>query len=44
AIVLFELLNMIAESQIAQPKRVDEIFGRLPEGAKKHIKKRDGTP
>ncbi|GAH31873.1 unnamed protein product [marine sediment metagenome] len=44
AIVLFELLNMIAESQIAQPKRVDEIFGRLPEEAKKHIKKRDGTP
>lgn len=44
AIVLFELLNMIVESQIAQPKRVDEIFGRLPEGAKKHIKKRDGTP
>lgn len=44
AIVLFELLNMIVESQIAQPKRVDEIFGKLPEGAKKHIKKRDGTP
>lgn len=44
AIVLFELLNMIVESQIAQPKRVDEIFGSLPEGAKKHIKKRDGTP
>jgi len=44
AIVLFELLNMIVESQIAQPKRVDEMFGRLPEGAKKHIKKRDGTP
>ena len=44
AIVLFELLNMIVESQITQPKRVDEIFGRLPEGARKHIKKRDGTP
>ncbi len=41
---LFELLNIIVEGQISQPKRVNKIFDKLPEGAKKHIKKRDGTP
>lgn len=44
AIVLFELINMIVEVTIAQSKKVNAIFGRVPEGAKKQIKKRNGTP
>lgn len=44
AILLFELVNMIVEFTITQRKRVDAIFDKIPEGAKKQIKKRDGTP
>jgi len=44
AILLFELVNMIVEFTITQRKRIDAIFEKIPEGAKKQIKKRDGTP
>ena len=38
---LFDLLNLIVEKMISQPKHVDEFYAKLPEGARKAIKKRD---
>jgi uncharacterized protein DUF4145 len=38
---LFELLNMIVDVTIAQPKRVDEIYAKVPDSAKDAIQKRD---
>ncbi|HDP99983.1 MAG TPA: DUF4145 domain-containing protein [bacterium] len=40
--LLFELLNLIVENQISQPKAIEELYGRLPEGAVEAVKKRDG--
>jgi len=41
ATALFELLNMIVDVMIAQPKRVDEIYAKVPVSAKEAIEKRD---
>jgi len=41
AITLFELLNMIVEVMITQPKKVEEIYNKIPERTKKAIEKRD---
>jgi len=41
AVTLFELLNMIVDVMIAQPKKVDEIYKKIPQGAKEAIEKRD---
>src|SRR3989304_6593930 len=30
---LFDVLNLIVESMITQPRRVKELYGRLPQGA-----------
>lgn len=38
---LFELLNMIVDVMIAQPKRVDAIYEKVPDSAKEAIQKRD---
>lgn len=43
AIALFDLINMIIDVMITQPKKVEEIFNKLPEGAKEAIKKRNKT-
>jgi len=43
ATALFELLNAIIEHMISEPKKIDELYGKIPESAKKAIKKRDGT-
>jgi hypothetical protein len=40
---LFGLVNIIVEQQITQPKTIAELFGTLPEGARKGIEKRDGA-
>jgi len=39
---LFELVNIIAERMISNPKHVEEIYAKLPEEKKKAIDKRDG--
>jgi hypothetical protein len=39
---LFELVNLIAEIMISQPKHVRAMFETLPESARKAIQKRDG--
>jgi hypothetical protein len=38
---MFDLINMIIEVMITQPKEVDKIFEKIPSGAKEAIKKRD---
>ena len=38
---LFQLINIIAEVLITQPKQIQATFNNLPEGARKAIKKRD---
>lgn len=39
---LFELVNIIADTMITQPKEIDKLFDGLPEGKKEAIQKRDG--
>jgi hypothetical protein len=39
--LLFQLVNLIVENQISQPKAVQELYGKLPKGAVDAIKKRD---
>lgn len=43
AVALFGLVNMIVDAMITQPKEVEQLFGRLPQGAKEAIQKRDKT-
>lgn len=43
AIELFRLVNLIVEAMIATPKHIEEMYGSLPEGARKAIEKRDGS-
>jgi len=38
---LFGLVNLIAETMISQPKRVSELFEKLPDSKKEQIRKRD---
>lgn len=39
---LFNLVNLIVDNQITQPKQVAELFASLPNGAKEAVEKRDG--
>lgn len=41
AVHLFKLVNFIAEKMITEPKTVDELFGKVPEGKKQQISQRD---
>ena len=41
AIILFELLNMIIDIMINQPRMVDKIYKKIPDSTKEAIKKRD---
>ena len=43
ALKLFELVNLIAQMMVTQPKEIDELYGSLPAGAKEHIGKRDAV-
>ncbi len=40
---LFELVNQIIEDRISRPKKLRELFSKLPEGSRKAIEKRDKT-
>ena len=40
---LFQLVNLIADEMISQPKQVDELYTRLPQSQREAIAKRDGT-
>ncbi len=39
---LFELIDIIADTMITQPKEIDKLFDSLPDGKKAAIQKRDG--
>ncbi|MBO3361362.1 DUF4145 domain-containing protein [Clostridium perfringens] len=41
AIALFDIINIIVENRIVQPKKIDEFYNSLPEKALIGIKKRD---
>jgi hypothetical protein len=41
---LFDLVNIIAEQMISNPKHVRELYAKLPEAKRKAIEKRDGKP
>ena len=41
---LFELINLIVEQMISQPKRVNSMFASLPKSALEAIAKRDAKP
>lgn len=38
---LFELVNQIVEERVSRPKKLKTLFGKLPQGARDAIKKRD---
>lgn len=42
ATVLFVLVNEIVEEMVAKPKRIAEVYGRLPLDKRDAIDKRDG--
>jgi hypothetical protein len=39
---LLQLINLVVERRIATQKRIEEMFGNLPQGALEQIQKRDG--
>jgi|SRR5208337_101838 len=41
AMMLFELVNLIVEDRIANPKKVAELYAKLPQDKRDHIEKRD---
>jgi hypothetical protein len=41
AVLLCQLINIIAEAMLTQPKLIDQLYGGLPEGKREHIAKRD---
>jgi hypothetical protein len=43
ALSLFQLINIIAEKMISEPKHIDEAFANLPEDALKAIERRDNA-
>jgi len=40
---LFSLVNLIADIMISEPKRIDDMYEQLPEGARAGIERRDQT-
>ena len=43
AVQLANLINIIADAMITQPKAVEELYAGLPESKLKEIERRDGT-
>ncbi len=41
AIALFEVMNLIVEDRIAQPKKMSRLYAKLPKKAREAIEKRD---
>lgn len=40
--LLFQLVNLIVDNQISQPKAIQDLYSKLPQAAVDAIKKRDG--
>lgn len=43
ASTMFEMINVIVQSQIGAPKELDQIYGELPQAARDAISRRDAT-
>jgi hypothetical protein len=43
AVSLFDLVNLIVEIMVAQPRRVDALFNKLPESSRKAIEVRNAN-
>jgi hypothetical protein len=43
ALRLFDLVNAIADQMISHPKKVKEMYGKLPEEKRKAIEARDAA-
>jgi hypothetical protein len=41
ALQLFGLINIIVEDRITKPKEIEELYSKLPDGAKKAIEECD---
>ena len=44
AMALFDLINIVVETMIVQPRKVNELYGRLPPTAVEQINRRDNRP
>jgi hypothetical protein len=42
-LALFDLINLVVDQLISQPRRVAELYARLPAGARQAIDRRDGS-
>jgi len=40
---LFEMVNFVVEDRITKPKKIANLYMRLPEGALRAVEKRDGV-
>jgi len=40
---LFKLIDVITTAMISQPKKIEELFGKLPAGSREAVKKRDAA-
>jgi len=38
---LFRLVNLVVQQMITQPREIDELWGKMPEGAREGVEKRD---
>ena len=43
ALTLFDLVNMIVDKMIAEPQRISDLLGRLPQSAREARDRRDAT-
>jgi len=41
---LFELVNLIVQNMITEPREIDALYSSLPESKRKEIERRDGQP
>jgi hypothetical protein len=44
AMALFDLINIVIETMIVQPNKVNELYGKLPQTAVEQINRRDNRP
>jgi len=42
-LALFNIVNFIVEEMITRPREIEDIYNKLPDGARKQIEKRDRT-
>lgn len=43
ASTLFQLLNIVVDQLVSQPKQLDQMYGTLPQGVRDKIERRDGS-